>query len=104
MVTQQRPMGHSKPRRDSTTSRTSSRPARSRRWWGSKLNTSLFSHQVINNACASIAILNATLNIQDPDVELGEELENLRAFSDGAATGWSVQERVGADLFELCYG
>lgn len=52
-----------------------------------------FAHQVINNACASIAILNATLNIQDPDVELGEELENLRAFSDGLNSddkGWTI--------------
>lgn len=40
-------------------------------------------HQVINNACASIALLNATLNIKDPQVELGEELTNLQAFSEG---------------------
>ncbi|GAA6025491.1 hypothetical protein JCM11491_002837, partial [Sporobolomyces phaffii] len=42
-----------------------------------------FAHQVINNACASIALLNATLNIRDPNVELGEELTNLQAFSEG---------------------
>ncbi|GAA5926250.1 uncharacterized protein JCM15063_000226 [Sporobolomyces koalae] len=42
-----------------------------------------FAHQVINNACASIALLNATLNIQDNNVELGEELTNLQAFSEG---------------------
>lgn len=42
-----------------------------------------FAHQVINNACASIALLNATLNIQDSNVELGEELTNLQAFSAG---------------------
>lgn len=41
------------------------------------------SHQVINNACASIALLNATLNIQDPEVRLGDELANLKAFSEG---------------------
>lgn len=44
----------------------------------------LRSHQVINNACASIALLNATLNIHDPNVQLGEELSNLQAFSDGS--------------------
>ncbi|KAL8291772.1 hypothetical protein RQP46_002030 [Phenoliferia psychrophenolica] len=52
-----------------------------------------FAHQVINNACASIAILNATLNIQDPNVQLGEELENLKAFSDGLdpeTRGWTI--------------
>lgn len=42
------------------------------------------SHQVINNACASIALINATLNIRSPEVELGEELSNLQAFSEGA--------------------
>ncbi|GAA5992938.1 hypothetical protein JCM5350_007811 [Sporobolomyces pararoseus] len=42
-----------------------------------------FAHQVINNACASIALLNATLNIQNPNVELGEELTNLQSFSTG---------------------
>lgn len=38
---------------------------------------------MINNACASIALLNATLNIQDPEVRLGDELANLKAFSEG---------------------
>lgn len=47
------------------------------------LNWDCFSHQVINNACASIALLNATLNIQNPNVELGEELTNLQSFSTG---------------------
>lgn len=41
------------------------------------------SHQVINNACASIALLNATLNIRDPNVQLGDELSNLQSFSEG---------------------
>ncbi|GAA5972235.1 hypothetical protein JCM21900_005399, partial [Sporobolomyces salmonicolor] len=50
-------------------------------------------HQVINNACASIALLNATLNIKDPNVELGEELSNLQAFSEGLdpeTRGWTI--------------
>ncbi|KAM0751694.1 hypothetical protein T439DRAFT_300694 [Meredithblackwellia eburnea MCA 4105] len=60
-----------------------------------------FAHQVINNACASIAILNAALNIEDPDVKLGEELENLKAFSDGLdpeTKGWTISnsERIRA--------
>ncbi|GAA5847678.1 hypothetical protein JCM3766R1_002446 [Sporobolomyces carnicolor] len=42
-----------------------------------------FAHQVINNACASIALINATLNIHDPHVQLGQELSNLQAFSTG---------------------
>ncbi|GAA6031537.1 hypothetical protein JCM8097_006507 [Rhodosporidiobolus ruineniae] len=52
-----------------------------------------FAHQVINNACASIALLNAVLNIQDPNVQLGEELSNLQAFSDGLdaeTRGWTI--------------
>ncbi|BGP42169.1 hypothetical protein JCM10449v2_006174 [Rhodotorula kratochvilovae] len=52
-----------------------------------------FAHQVINNACASIALLNAALNIRTPDVELGEELGNLQAFSEGLdpeTRGWTI--------------
>ncbi|BGP26553.1 ubiquitin carboxyl-terminal hydrolase L5 [Rhodotorula toruloides] len=52
-----------------------------------------FAHQVINNACASIALLNATLNIRDPDVQLGEELSNLQLFSeelDPETRGWTI--------------
>ncbi|KAK4704083.1 hypothetical protein P7C70_g2128, partial [Phenoliferia sp. Uapishka_3] len=57
-----------------------------------------FAHQVINNACASIAILNATMNIRDPNVQLGEELENLKAFSDGGLAGCRVGVRA-TDLY-----
>lgn len=53
------------------------------------------SHQVINNACASIALLNAALNIRDPNVTLGDELTNLQAFSEGARP----LERVGSLSF-----
>ncbi|GAA5889218.1 hypothetical protein JCM6882_000678 [Rhodosporidiobolus microsporus] len=52
-----------------------------------------FAHQVINNACASIALLNAVLNIHDPNVQLGQELSNLQAFSDGLdaeTRGWTI--------------
>ncbi|GAA5960425.1 hypothetical protein JCM8115_001178 [Rhodotorula mucilaginosa] len=52
-----------------------------------------FAHQVINNACASIALLNAALNIHDPNVHLGEELSNLQAFSEGLdpeTRGWTL--------------
>ncbi|BGP18535.1 hypothetical protein JCM10213_002952 [Rhodosporidiobolus nylandii] len=52
-----------------------------------------FAHQVINNACASIALLNAVLNIHDPNVRLGEELSNLQAFSEGLdaeTRGWTI--------------
>ncbi|POY73154.1 putative Ubiquitinyl hydrolase 1 [Rhodotorula taiwanensis] len=52
-----------------------------------------FAHQVINNACASIALLNAALNIRDPNVTLGDELTNLQAFSEGLdpeTRGWTL--------------
>ncbi|GAA6003822.1 hypothetical protein JCM10207_006424 [Rhodosporidiobolus poonsookiae] len=52
-----------------------------------------FAHQVINNACASIALLNAVLNIHDPNVQLGQELSNLQAFSEGLdaeTRGWTL--------------
>jgi hypothetical protein len=55
-----------------------------------------FAHQVINNACASIALLNAVMNIQDPNVQLGEELSNLREFSDGK------QSLASLTLFPFC--
>lgn len=35
------------------------------------------------DAQASIAILNATLNIDAPGVSLGDELDNVKAFSTG---------------------
>lgn len=47
-------------------------------------------HQVITNACASIAILNAVMNLGG---ELGEELSNLRDFSEGLdpeSKGWTI--------------
>lgn len=65
-----------------------------------------FAHQVITNACASMALLNAVCNItDDPDVELGEELSNLKAFSEGLdpeSKGWTISnaEKVRAGEFE----
>lgn len=53
-----------------------------------------FAHQVINNACATMALLNATMNIADgSDVKLGSQLEELKSFSlalDPDSRGWAV--------------
>ncbi|KAG8960456.1 hypothetical protein FRC03_006504 [Tulasnella sp. 419] len=40
-----------------------------------------FMRQVVNNACATIAVLNGLCNI--PDVQMGTELTQLVSFSDG---------------------
>lgn len=57
-----------------------------------------FAHQVINNACATMALLNAAMNIESPvegisKVQLGGELEGLKSFSlglDPGSRGWAV--------------
>lgn len=40
-----------------------------------------FANQVVNNACATLAIVNLLLNVQHADVELGDTLQNLKSFS-----------------------
>lgn len=53
-----------------------------------------FANQVITNACATLALLNATLNIEEKDgIEIGEELANLKDFSNGLdaeSKGWTI--------------
>ena len=40
-----------------------------------------FAHQVVNNACATLAVLNALMNI--PALKTGPELDDLRSFTVG---------------------
>jgi len=42
-----------------------------------------FAQQVISNACASQALVNLLLNTADPDVSLGDVLNDFRAFTIG---------------------
>ena len=45
-----------------------------------RLDKIFFAKQVINNACATQAILSVLLNVQHPDVELGDTLTSFRDF------------------------
>lgn len=65
--------------------------------------TSLNSQQVISNACATVAILNSVLNIQGEGIEVGEELGNLQAFSEGGLRSkvWSDDQVLTMDFVGL---
>ncbi|XP_013398695.1 ubiquitin carboxyl-terminal hydrolase isozyme L5 [Lingula anatina] len=47
----------------------------------SRLDKIFFAKQVINNACATQAILSILLNCDHPDVELGETISSFKEFS-----------------------
>ncbi|KAJ2954539.1 hypothetical protein O0L34_g2824 [Tuta absoluta] len=47
----------------------------------SRLDKIYFAKQVINNACATQAVVSLLLNCRHPDVELGPELTKLKEFS-----------------------
>jgi len=52
-----------------------------------------FAKQVINNACATQAIISVLLNIQDPDIKLGDTLTQFKEFTssfDPALKGMSL--------------
>ncbi|KAG6452210.1 hypothetical protein O3G_MSEX007506 [Manduca sexta] len=45
------------------------------------LDTFYFAKQAVNNACPTQAMLSIVMNIDHPDVELGEELKKLKNYS-----------------------
>ncbi|XP_047040999.1 ubiquitin carboxyl-terminal hydrolase isozyme L5 [Helicoverpa armigera] len=47
----------------------------------SRLDKIYFAKQVINNACATQAVISLLLNCDHPDVDLGPELRSLKEFS-----------------------
>ncbi|XP_065067666.1 ubiquitin carboxyl-terminal hydrolase isozyme L5-like [Rhopilema esculentum] len=59
----------------------------------SRLESIFFARQVINNACATQAILSVLLNSNHPDVRLGETLTTFKEFTtqfDASLTGLSI--------------
>ena len=46
----------------------------------SRLDKIFFAKQVINNACATQAILSVLMNIDDPSVALGSTLQDFKEF------------------------
>ena len=46
-----------------------------------RLDNIFFAKQVINNACATQAIISILLNMNDKEVELGETLQDFKTFS-----------------------
>ncbi|ELT87019.1 hypothetical protein CAPTEDRAFT_123107, partial [Capitella teleta] len=49
----------------------------------SRLDKIFFAKQVINNACATQAILSILVNCKHPDVQLGDNLSSFKEFTQG---------------------
>lgn len=69
----------------------------------SRLDKIFFAHQVINNACATQAILSVLLNCSHPDVNLGETLSNFKEFVGSFDAGMRGLALSNSDLIKTVH-